>query len=61
MRDGIHNELDYLGSIDRDAKSNSAFAEELVRRLDALRRYDQDFDESDWRPHRQPDSPLRSG
>lgn len=63
MGNGIRNEIDYLGSRDRDRDNYRAFAEEMVRRLDALRRYDQDFDERDWQPNAretgwQPYSPL---
>jgi hypothetical protein len=51
MRPAFRNEIDYLGSLDSEANQDPKLIEEMRDRLDALRRYDQDFNDSDWRPH----------
>ena len=43
-------EIEYLNSIDSQAGGNRPLVDELSRRLDALRRYDQHFCDADWHP-----------
>jgi hypothetical protein len=54
-------EMEYLGSRDGGAHVDPELIDEMWHRLDALRRHDQDFDASDWRPGatdgRQPPNP----
>jgi hypothetical protein len=60
MRVATRTEIEYLSSIDghgMDAK----MIREMSRRLDALRRYDQCFDEADWRPPRSPNGQRSNG
>lgn len=45
------NEIEYLGSHERRTAENVALVDEMWQRLDALRRFDQDFSENDCRPH----------
>ena len=51
MRFSTINEIEYLGSIDCQAPEDPALVDEMWQRLDALRRYDQNISDSDWRPH----------
>jgi hypothetical protein len=43
-------EIEYLNSVDPKTVGNRRLVEELSRRLDALRRYDQHYSDADWRP-----------
>ena len=63
MRFATRNEIEYLGSVDGRATESVDLIDEMCQRLDALRRYDQNFSDSDWRPHAcdwgwRPDSSL---
>jgi hypothetical protein len=58
------NEIEYLGSHEHHTAENVALVDEMWQRLDALRRYDQDFSDNDSRPHVfddrwNPDRPFR--
>lgn len=44
------NEIEYLGSIAGRGVENPRLVDEMWQRLEALRRYDQNFSDSDWRP-----------
>jgi hypothetical protein len=64
MRFANQNEIELLGSNDGRVAADSQLIDEMCRRLNALRRYDQNISESDWRPHARdvnwrPDSHLR--
>jgi hypothetical protein len=50
MRFSTTQEMEYLGSIDHESATELRLIDELSRRLDALRRFDQYFCEADWRP-----------
>jgi hypothetical protein len=50
MRFATRQEIEYLGSLDAKTSKDSDLIDEMSRRLDALRRYDQLFSDSDWRP-----------
>ena len=50
MRFATRNEIEYLSAIDGDAKTDAGTIDEMTRRLDALRRFDQNFFEADWQP-----------
>jgi len=50
MRFTTRNEIEYLGSIDRDAAADPKLINDMWQRLDALRRYDQNVSERDWHP-----------
>jgi hypothetical protein len=41
--------MEYLDSLDPESR-DPKFIEEMQMRLDALRRYDQNFSDKDWRP-----------
>ena len=43
-------EMEYLGATRDGTLEDEHLAQELGRRLEALRRYDQHFCDSDWRP-----------
>jgi hypothetical protein len=64
MRYATQHEIEYLGSLDSAAECDPTLVDELRQRLDALRRFDQYFSDSDRRPRAadarwQPDSPFR--
>jgi len=50
MRFATQTEIEYIGAHDNDADNDSALIDEMSRQLDALRRYDQNFSVTDWRP-----------
>jgi hypothetical protein len=45
-------EIEYLNAIDLQAAGNRCLVDELSRRLDAVRRYDQHYCAADWHPSR---------
>ena len=45
-------EMKYLGEAQGRNSEDANLARELGRRLEALRRYDQHFCDSDWRPRK---------
>jgi len=49
MRFVTGNEIEYLNSIS-GSEENPDVVREMSERLDALRRFDQDISEADWRP-----------
>jgi hypothetical protein len=51
MRFATRNEIEYLGSVDGHVTESAELIDDMCQRLDALRRYDQNFSASDWRPH----------
>ena len=51
MASAARNEIDYLGTIHGE-KNDRAMVREMSRRLEALRRLDQNFSASDCKPHR---------
>jgi hypothetical protein len=51
MRSVVPNEIEYLGELEGATAENPRLIREMSRRLDALRRFDQSFCESDCRPH----------
>jgi hypothetical protein len=64
MRYANQHEIEYLGLLSGKASGDVEMMDELRRRLDALRCYDQNFSESDWRPRMvgtswPPESPLK--
>jgi hypothetical protein len=42
------NEIEYLNSLDPRTAGDGQLVLELTRRLDALRRYDQDYRNDEW-------------
>jgi hypothetical protein len=50
MRSAAGYEMEYLSAARGRNGDDSNLAQELGRRLDALRRYDQLFGDADWRP-----------
>ena len=50
MRSAARYEMEYLIAARGRNGDDANLAQELGRRLDALRRYDQLFGDSDWRP-----------
>jgi hypothetical protein len=50
MRGAARYEMEYLSAAQGRNREDSNLAQELGRRLDALRRYDQFFGDADWRP-----------
>ena len=65
MRSVIRNEIEYLGLNDGLVAADPKLIDEMCRRLDALRRYDQNFCDCDWRPLAaeagwRPDSHMRA-
>ena len=60
MRYAARKEMEYLGSVRGRNAEDRDLVQELGRRLDALRRYDQYFCDADWQPrshgsaHRRP-------
>ena len=60
-----NSEIEYLGRLERESL-DTQLVDELSQRLEALRRFDQNFSENDWPPHLReagwrPNSPLRAG
>jgi hypothetical protein len=51
MRFVTRKEIEYLGSVDGHVTESAELIDEMCQRLDALRRYDQNFSDSDWHPH----------
>lgn len=45
------NEIEYLGARERRTPENVELVDEMWQQLDALRRFDQDFNENDFKPH----------
>ncbi len=45
------NEIEYLSSIDGRSKADPAIVTDMWHRLDALRCFDQNINQADWRPH----------
>ena len=56
MRSATSNEIEYLGDIEDATAKNPSLIREMSRRLDALRRFDQNFCDADCRPHSSPSS-----
>jgi hypothetical protein len=50
MRFATTQEMEYLGSMDRDGAKEKRLIHEMSRQLDALRRFDQYFCDADWQP-----------
>jgi hypothetical protein len=50
MRGAARYEMEYLSAARGRNREDAMLAQELGRRLDALRRYDQLFGDADWRP-----------
>ena len=50
MRSAARYEMEYLSASRGRNEDDANLAQELSRRLDALRRYDQLFGDADWRP-----------
>jgi hypothetical protein len=50
MRSSAWNEIEYLGAVEGVAAKDANWVREMWRRLDALRRFDQNFCDADWRP-----------
>ena len=61
MRSAARYEMEYLFAARGQNREDANLAQELSRRLDALRRYDQLFGDVDWRPQRRaaPGQPRR--
>jgi hypothetical protein len=53
MRFASSNEIEYLGNIEGTSAEDPKLIREMCQRLDALRRFDQNFSDADWRPHRE--------
>ena len=51
MRFARSNEIEYLGDIEGATAKNPRLIHEMSRQLDALRRFDQNFCDADFRPH----------
>jgi hypothetical protein len=51
MRFATGNEIEYLGAIEGITAADSSVICEMRQRLDALRRFDQNFSDDDWSPH----------
>ena len=52
MRFAARKEMDYLSASRGRNTEDAGLIQELGRRLEALRRYDQYFCHADWRPRR---------
>ena len=52
MRSAANKEMEYLSALRGRNTEDANLARELGRRLEALRRYDQYFCDTDWRPKR---------
>lgn len=52
MSSATRNEIEYLSSIEGNEAADAKLIRDMSRRLDALRRFDQNFSAADWRPHR---------
>jgi hypothetical protein len=50
MRFATRNEIEYLNAIDGESVADAHTIDEMTRWLDALRRFDQNFCQADWRP-----------
>ena len=50
MRFVTQNEIEYLGSNGGEV-ANPELVNEMCRRLNALRQFDQNFSKNDWQPH----------
>ena len=50
MRGAARYEMEYLGAARGRNREDAKLVQELGRRLDALRRFDQFFGDADWRP-----------
>jgi len=50
MRGAARYEMEYLGAARGRNREDAKLVQELGRRLDALRRFDQCFGDADWRP-----------
>ena len=63
MGSSTWNEIEYLGSIEGKSNEDAALMREMSRRLDALRCFDQNFSDADWRPRSSdwPMEPLLKG
>jgi hypothetical protein len=61
MRFGTRNEIEYLSSIDGNAKTDAGTIDEMTRQLDALRRFDQNFFKADWQPEHIHGARIRNG
>lgn len=59
MRSVMQNEIEYLGANDGEV-ANPALVDEMCRRLNALRRFEQNINESDWRPQAHKTNSLAS-
>jgi len=51
MRLATTKEIEYLGAVDGKTASDAGLIDEMSRRLDVLRRFDQCFCDEDWHPH----------
>jgi hypothetical protein len=60
MRFAASREMEYLGTTRGRNTEDLRLIEELGRRLEALRRYDQYFCDADWRPQSGPKGLPRS-
>ncbi len=52
MRSATWNEIEYLGAIEGTTAEDPKLVHEMWQRLEALRRFDQNFCDADWRPQR---------
>ena len=52
MVSAARNEIEYLRATDGNGSHDAMLIQEMSRRLDALRRYDQYFCEADFHPKR---------
>jgi hypothetical protein len=50
MKCAARYEMEYLDAARGRNREDASLAQELGRRVDALRRYDQYFSDADWRP-----------
>lgn len=50
MTFATRNEIEYLSALDQEASIDRGLFEEPGDRLEALRRYDQCIEETDWHP-----------
>jgi hypothetical protein len=51
MRSAAWNEIEYLGTVEGASAADPKLIREMWERLDALRRFDQNFSAADWQPH----------
>jgi hypothetical protein len=52
MRAAAWSEIEYLGAIEGVTAKDPRVISEMCRRLEALRRFDQNFSDADWKPGR---------